>query len=367
MELTPPQRKALHAALLQAFPTRTALARMMDFELGENLDAVAGDGGLNDATYALIVWMQSRGKLSALVTAARRDNPDNPHLRAFEESVVQARNQQPEDPGLRQFAEEVNLAPESASAAELEKIVATGSTLHDPDEWRRRQNRAELPVCLIEMESRTGLATGVLVAPDLVLTAYYAVEPFLQRGTGAARFDYRQYGDGTTLSAGQRYAFADDWLVTHSPMEGLDFALVRLEGRPGDDPVAGQAGAPPRRWVTPQPRDPASGDLLFIVQHALGGPLKIASGPVLGMTKKGLWRKQAMTPPGAKWDHERVVYSVHTEPGSGGAPVFASDWSLVALHELASSGGDFECGVPMAPILEHLDAAGIRLPAPRRD
>ena len=64
-------------------------------------------------------------------------------------------------------------------------------------------------------------------------------------------------------------------------------------------------------------------------------------------------------PPAA--DVPRLLYDVLTEPGSGGAPVFSSNWQLVALHEGVVSHQDrsVKRGVPMAPIVERLRAKGI--------
>jgi Effector-associated domain 1/Trypsin-like peptidase domain len=366
IELNNAQRKELHGALLSAFPTRPSLAKMVDFELSENLDAITGGGPLGDVVYELIVWAQSRGKLAAVVLGARRDNPDNPQLRRFEESIVQARNVQPEHSALRHFADQVRLAPgPAAPPAEIQRIVAGSPKFHDIEDWRRGQSRSELAVCLIEIAGPDGhsnsAATGFLVAPDLVMTAGYVFEhpigsgQFPQRVSVTFRFDYREYGDGTTLSRGQEYAAADPWLVDSSPTNELDYVLLRVRGTPGDDPVGGQAGAPRRFWLTPQPHAFQAGESLFVVQHPQAGPLKFAYGPLVNA-------------PAANGG--RITYRVQTGPGSGGAPVFSDDWALVALHEGGASPDDPERtlkkGVPMAAILERTSQKGLDLSTPAR-
>jgi hypothetical protein len=82
------QYKQLQDALLSAFPTEGALTRMVRIQLNENLDAVAGGTALIDVAFELIVWAQSQGRLKDLVEGARKENPGNADLRAFEEQVL---------------------------------------------------------------------------------------------------------------------------------------------------------------------------------------------------------------------------------------------------------------------------------------
>ncbi|MFO0761691.1 MAG: effector-associated domain EAD1-containing protein [Byssovorax sp.] len=76
------QMKALHAALLGAFPTEGDLTRMVRFGLSENLAAIAGSGPLNDVIFKLLEWAAAHGKLDALLAAAQRQNPGHAALKA---------------------------------------------------------------------------------------------------------------------------------------------------------------------------------------------------------------------------------------------------------------------------------------------
>ena len=360
LELTNQQRKELHGALIEAFPTRSAMARMVDFELGENLAAITGGNSLNDIAYELLQWAQATSALDRLVNAARAANPGNARLHAFEEAIVRDRNARPQDAALRQFADNVSLAPgPAAPAAQIERIVGHSQKFSNVEAWRGAQSKGELAVCLVEI-GRQGRATGFLVGPDLVMTAGYATTDFVRDTSQptdiTVRFDYRTYGDGKTLNEGQRYALAADPIVDSSPLELLDYVVLRLAGRAGDDPVAGQAGAPARGWLTPSATTVVSGELLFVIQHPQGGPLKFAHGPCVGVSTPATHFNK---PPDA--GAPRLLYDVPTEPGSGGAPVFSSDWELVAIHEGMVSHEDrsIKRGVPMAPILERLRAKGI--------
>lgn len=90
-ELTPAEAKALQEALLAAYPSRSALEQMVYFELEQNLNAVVSGGSLVETIFALIGWAKTAGKVDALVAGARRANPGNPKLRAFEKAFLERR------------------------------------------------------------------------------------------------------------------------------------------------------------------------------------------------------------------------------------------------------------------------------------
>lgn len=78
--LTGPEWASLQKALLSAFPTNADLARMVSFELGENIEVIAS-GGLSEKVYGLIQWSQAHGNTEKLFRAARNANPGNQDLR----------------------------------------------------------------------------------------------------------------------------------------------------------------------------------------------------------------------------------------------------------------------------------------------
>src|SRR5689334_4891163 len=77
--------KRLQEALLDAFRTRSELARMVRVGLDESLDAVVAHGDLRAAVFDLIEWAEAHGRLDDMIAAARRENEGNPELRAFVE------------------------------------------------------------------------------------------------------------------------------------------------------------------------------------------------------------------------------------------------------------------------------------------
>lgn len=80
--LTRTTRKALHQALVDAFPSYDSMAQMVELELGENLNALAGGTSTTQAAFDLIVWAEARGHVRALVEAALAANGGNAPLQA---------------------------------------------------------------------------------------------------------------------------------------------------------------------------------------------------------------------------------------------------------------------------------------------
>ena len=99
MDLSGSQMKALHKALLSAFPRRGDLQRMVLFGLEENLESIAGAGPLDEVVLNLITWTRGRGRLDELVEAALEANSTNPELLAFSQSVELPDQQVATEPG----------------------------------------------------------------------------------------------------------------------------------------------------------------------------------------------------------------------------------------------------------------------------
>lgn len=83
MQLKGQQLKALHEALLNAFPKHGELERLVHFRLDIALNQIAGGQNHSDTVFQLIRWCEARGRLSELIRAAREENPQNQKLSAF--------------------------------------------------------------------------------------------------------------------------------------------------------------------------------------------------------------------------------------------------------------------------------------------
>ncbi len=237
----------------------------------------------------------------------------------------------------------------------LERTVKEKAGFSDFAPWVKELSLLRRRICRIEYPTPEGDAfgTGFLVGADRILTNYHVVNPpgatAPDPSTITCRFDYA-VEDGVT-SKGKTVALdVAGWNIKQSPYSQvdpgdsgglpgeneLDFALLKLAQPIGEETIQ----ADPRGWIDlthPAPA-PVAGDILFIVQHPKGDPLKLAIGATKGMNGNGT----------------RVRYDANTEGGSSGSPCFDTKLRLVALHH----GGDpdywrpaeYNQGIPIALI-----------------
>jgi hypothetical protein len=179
----------------------------------------------------------------------------------------------------------------------------------------------------------------VLIAPDLVITNNHVRSD--SRNGGANPFDSApslvgvRFGHVTgSLASSKVYGLHKEWHVESSREEELDFCILRLAQPAGEHRIGDGTGAPLRGWVTPSECGLVPKQKLHILQHPFGEPLKLASGENCG--------------PAGDW----VDYSVNTEYGSSGSPVFDCRWQCVALHSRRGKG--VNRGVSFQAILRSL-------------
>lgn len=306
---------------LRAAYNVSGLRQMLRTRLGKRLDEISLGSDFKEIIFELLEAAEREGYTQHLVIAARQSNPGNEQLLAAAQAL-----------GL------------AASNPALERKVRELPFV-DIAQWRARLGAIEGQVCRVETPS--GYGTGFLVGPRAVLTNYHVIERVIKGAEAPSsvvlRFDYKRGADGTTLHPGTEFRLvATDWLADSSPYstaddlddpalipgaEELDYALLRVEGYPGIQPVSAhnaEPGAPARGFI----KAPAAAvDLradapLLIVQHPKGEPLKLAFNTQSITTVNG--------------NRTRVRYRTNTEGGSSGSPAFDANWNLLALHH----GGD---------------------------
>jgi hypothetical protein len=171
--------------------------------------------------------------------------------------------------------------------------------------------------------------------------------------------------NGAVANPGKEYRLVKDgldWLADcaeYSPVDlepgtksgppeadKLDYALLRVDGVPGDEVLLpGISPVTTRGWIEIpgedypfQPETP-----LFILQHPEGEPLKLALElrAVIGLEGEG----------------RRVRYTTNTMPGSSGSPVFDQNWNLVALHHAGDRNWvpTYNEGIPISLIRAQLE------------
>jgi len=217
------------------------------------------------------------------------------------------------------------------------------------------------------VKGTTSVGTGFLIGPNLVLTNFHVVE-HVQPDNLECRFDVRStdvgpkigpaYGVSVVL-ARRPYSNAEaDATYTslstkHPEPDELDYALLQLDARVGDEKVeVVQDTIIKRHWLDlPElPPETDSSKNVYVLQHPGGGAIRAASGALV-----------TDQPPSGT----RLRYLANTESGSSGSPCF--QWSadmphkllLVAIHNYGHEGrgaeSGFNQGIPVHLIRKDLD------------
>jgi trypsin-like peptidase/bDLD-like protein len=166
------------------------------------------------------------------------------------------------------------------------------------------------------------IGTAFLVAPDLVLTNAHVVRAIPVLEQGGVRFNVG------LQSEAQWHYFAEQ--LADSPIDELDFALLRLKAPAGGAPLALSTEAA-------YPAQPAN-----ILQYpgGVGGLMQVAL------------RYNAIV----QVDPTHLYYVTDTAGGSSGSPVFNDDWRVIGLHRAGMVDGaqhpvpNANQGVPLTAI-----------------
>jgi hypothetical protein len=338
---------------------------MLRTRLAIDLDDIVGDGPMKDMAFDLLSTSEREGWTVDLIREGYQFNPRNPELLKVYQKYGFAPTVSAQESGAAR--------PDVRSITDgLEKTIKDRLPAFDFAVFREKMAVVEGQVCRVELGGNAA-GTGFLVGPDAVLTNYHVLRAVFEGGTVAGkvvtcRFDYRVLADGSRVEGVAVGLHPTDWRLDASPNspaeltkfpdnpppkpDELDYALVRLARRVGDEPAApkGGEGSPRRGWLTlPQvapafvPKNP-----LMIAQYPDGKPLKLAvdTDSVIGLNAGGT----------------RVRYATNTDPGSSGSPVFDLDWNLVALHHLGDPAYDhppaYNQGVPIDKVRARIAANG---------
>jgi S1-C subfamily serine protease len=152
-------------------------------------------------------------------------------------------------------------------------------------------------VGMIESPKGTGIGTGSLIKPDLLLTCHHVFSKN-QVEKVWVRFNYKL---GSLLL--DNYLFELDLnFVTHDSR--LDYALLRVKGKP--------------KQLTTSPINAIldSSQEIRLIHHPLGQPVEISQiGHIVQVGE------------------DYIDHNLRTNNGSSGAPIFNRQWELIAIHQ----------------------------------
>ncbi|WP_217568758.1 serine protease [Mesorhizobium sp. GbtcB19] len=217
-----------------------------------------------------------------------------------------------------------------------------------PNDAQLRAQRRSWTCALEDFAGVNG--TGVLIAPDLVLTNFHVIQKLQKslqdnpRRLADARihFDYFQQGAGESFGLA-----ATDWLPAFSPFakrdlniqeppapDKLDYAVIRLARRIGEEPLpAGNAAGWPdgtkpakRGWlILPAPETrPTTGANIVLYHHPCGFVENQFQSLPMGETRG------RVTEVDVGW--LRVAHDANTQHGSSGAICYGDNLEPIALH-----------------------------------
>ncbi len=315
MQITRPQIIELRDALSDALGT-VDMDAVVDM-LGQNRENITLPKNKDEMFREIVDYYNRQNRVHQLIIVSRTKSPENPLLRRFAQDV-----------GL-----EDAFLPKAEDAGGVERIISAHLPDIDAYDFVANAAAAQRRVCLISKESRP-LGTGFLVGPGAVMTNHHVVEQFIKEPETAARlrftFDFNSSGRGAEYQAQ-----LPNWLIDDSPRvtadtqslsapsdapaDRLDYAVVRLDGQPGNEVV--QATGEPRGWFT-LPIESYEFDVeraLLLYHHAAGQPLKLSIDTNSYVAQNT--------------DGTRVWHRSNTEAGSSGSPCFDLLWNPVALHQ----------------------------------
>ncbi len=314
LNLSGSDKRRLREAVLSAYPSQGDLQIFVEEYLNENLAAIAGGDNLSQVVFKLIQWAIAKGRIEALILSLYEDT-NNSEIRSFCRPIIQ---------------EKLDLNTNLKQAKSLSDELAWDWDIDDeelqaflPKQYSIEADVGQLlrglnwgaSVCRITHVNRPGeSATGVLIAPNLVLTNYHVLSLKETEDLGAIaqslrfEFGYISSQDFHPVSRPATTVVQHQPVIHASPVAQLDYVLLQVntEG----------VTVPPVPW-RPQPELlPQSS--LNILQHPDGERMKVS------LSNNGVVKVDSVR--GLVW------YVNRTQGGSSGSPCFNEDWELVALH-----------------------------------
>jgi hypothetical protein len=367
--LTNAQLLEVRDALISAYYKWEQLDELVAVALDFDLEAEIGrNGPLKETARSLLKFTEAAGTTEMLLREAVHRRPGNPKLAAVAHMLglapapftnVRLRGggrggagsggEGPAGAGsVDAGASSKSLLGKSAALDSdgYEAILRPGGT-ETPGRWRLTMIERERPVCQILLDDNP-VGTGFLIGPDLVMSNHHVFEDAggklrLQLEPFSVRFDYRASDPQNVFSPGKIVAIdTAAGYLDKSPKAELDYVIIRLRERSGEDPMPGDKA---RGWLELQDEILKEHDPAFVLQHPLGRTLELAVGSIIG------WEKERID--------EIYEHCANTDNGSSGSPCFSWNWDLRALHHRVDpKTGRVNRAIATAAILARMGAMG---------
>jgi endonuclease G, mitochondrial len=329
LNLSSNDRQQLRDALTSGFRSYQTLKIFVsdnfEFRLNEFASSTATKVAAND----LIEHCEELGKESELILALYKERPHNSDVQKLM-SRLQVFFQQRLllDPTTSESIAISFELPELYTDIQLESWLPQRFSYNIDVGKLQRGLQLANAVCKVSFTDRATTGTGVLIAPDLVLTNYHIIskQSIQERSQLAEKaktlgfeFGFVSREHSTPVSPDTFKIEQKDPIIACSPPAELDYVLLRLE----PSIQSFEYIKPVSLGSTPCHISPNDG--LNVLQHPEGNVMQAslsASGVVQVDVERG-----------------RVWYVNRTMGGSSGSPCFSDDWQMVALHHASMSRG----------------------------
>lgn len=329
LNLSNNDRRHLREALISGFRSYPSLKIFVSDSFDFRLNEIATSTATRVATDDLIEYFEEKGDVSALILALHRARAGNPEvlklMSRLQEFLQQVLVLEPSSTEAISLTFEL---PEPYDDKQLESFLPRPLSYESDVGTLRRGLQLANAVCKVSFADRTTTGTGVLVAPDLILTNYHVLskQAIQERSQLAEKaktllfeFGFVSEEHDTPISPDVFAIEAMEPIVSCSPPSELDYALLRV-----DQKIVSAD------YIKPLPLRSTASSLsenagLNVLQHPEGTVMQVslsASGVVQVDAGRG-----------------RVWYVNRTQGGSSGSPCFNSDWEMVALHHASMSRG----------------------------
>ena len=343
LNLSKDDRKQLREAIEAAYPNPADLRMWVDESLNQNLFNISTADSHRSVIFDLIKWAIAKGYIDELILALAADT-NNPAVQSFCGRVLQqCFNLNAIDAQSDQSLLDVGLADWNLdiTTEELQLFLPKQFSFQADVGTLRRGLELANSVCKITFDDRSPEAsgTGVLIAPDLVLTNYHVFsrekDADLNTIARSARFEFgyvsRSFGESSRTQVLK--SMEHQSILSFSPIDRLDYVLIRLHT---EDSLT-QKPVPLDTTTQLLPKSP-----LNILQHPEGEQMKVS------LSNNGVVKINQLT--------GLVLYVNPTKCGSSGSPCFNQDWQLVALHhkEMVTSFGSIREGILFSAIYNEI-------------